>query len=164
MSVKKYFWDLSFTAIKETAGILKDENNTKYIPRITTLLSRCDNPREIFSYVDKAVFINSWPRIRRYWKKTAHAIDFLAWWETIYEEMTKIRRKDKPAQTLIDIGNNIKAIRIKKGLSQKDISNLTGIPQGDISRIEKGRNIKLISLVRILKALKAGEFTVKIRE
>ncbi len=162
MSINKYFWDLSQEAIKQTTSILKDAGNPKYISRVTTLLSRCDDPKEVFSYVNKTVFINSWPKIRKYWKKTAHAIDFLAWWETIYEEMTKTRLKDKPSKVLIDIGNNVKTIRLEKEFNQQDISDLTGISQADISRIERGHNIKLISLIKILKVLKVDEFTIKI--
>ena len=162
MSVNKYFWDLNQSAVKETAGILKDSNNPKFLSRAVTLLSRCEKPGEVFSYISKKVFINSWPRIRRYWKKTAHAVDFLAWWDAIYDELTETRRKDRPAGVLVGIGKNIKSIRLEKGLSQQDVSDLTGISQADISRIERGRNIKLISLIRILKAFGEKSFTVKI--
>lgn len=162
MSIKKYFWDLNQEAIKKTHSILKDSNNPKYISRITTLLSRCDDVEEVFAYVNKKMFVDSWPNIRKYWKKTAYAIDFLAWWETIYEEIAKVDLKYRPSKTLIDIGNRVRTVRIERGLRQQDIANKTGIPQADISRIERGHNIKLISLLKILKALKLDEFKIKI--
>lgn len=162
MSLNKYFWDLNRKAVKETAAILNDAGSAKHIPRIATLLSRCDKPGEVFAYMDKKVFINSWPKVRKYWKKTAHAMDFLEWWDMIYDEMTQARPKDRPGKILGGIGNNIKSLRLEKGLTQQAVSDLTGLPQADISRIERGRNITLTSLIRILKALKVGEFSVKI--
>ncbi|MEA2082506.1 MAG: helix-turn-helix transcriptional regulator [Elusimicrobiota bacterium] len=162
MNSNKYFWDLSGAAIKETPAILKDGTNPKHISRVATLLSRCDKPGEVFSYMDKTVFINSWPKVKKYWKKTAHAIDFLEWWDMIYDEMTRARPKDKPSKVLVGIGNSIKSIRLEKGFNQQGVSDLTGLSQADISRIERGRNIKLISLIRILKVLKVREFTIKI--
>ena len=164
MSIRKYFWDLSEDSIKETTSILKNSHHTKYISRMTTLLSRCDKPKEVFAQADKNLFIESWPKIRKYWKKTAQAIDFLAWWETIYESIIKARHKDIPSKNLINIGDNIKRIRLEMGLSQQDISNLTGIPQADISRIERGYiNFKIISLLKILKILKIDDFTIKVK-
>lgn len=162
MNIKKYFWDLNEEAVKEIPDILKNPGHPKFLYRVTTLLSHCDKPKEVFVYVRKNIFIDSWPKIRKYWKKTASAIDFLAWWETIYENLIKIKQKDIPAKSLIDIGNKIKKMRFEKGLSQQDIANLSRISQADISRIECGYiNFKIISLLKILRVLKTKDFTIR---
>lgn len=51
-------------------------------------------------------------------------------------------------------GQNIKNARVEKGLSTYRISELTGISQSGISKLENGkRSIKVDDLIRIAKAL-----------
>lgn len=164
MSIDKYFWDLNTQAIRNTIQeIFKNPDHTKFISRMTILLSRCDDPKEVFKYINRSDFINYWPSIRKYWKKTSKAIDFLAWWETIFESLVKKEKPDIPSEILQNIGNNIKSIRHETGYSQQDISNLAGISQADISRIENGQlNMKILSLLKILKALKINDFNINL--
>ncbi len=162
MSVKKYFWDFNQETLNKIPDILRNPAHPKHVPIMTTLLSRCDNAKEVFEYVNKETFIITWPKIRKYWKRTARSTGFLAWWETIYEEIAKIDLKTRPSKTLIDIGRQIRSARNEIGFTQKDVANMAGMTQADISRIERGYNIKLISLIKILKALKLQEFTIKI--
>ncbi len=52
------------------------------------------------------------------------------------------------------VGLNIREIRIKKGLTQEQLSLLTGIDRGYISNTEQGkRNISIIYLEKIAIAL-----------
>ncbi len=164
MSLKKYFWDLNKQAQIETVNyILPDPEHPKFLTRIVTLLSHCDRPEEVFSVIDKEKFINSWPKIKKYWNKTAHATTFLAWWETIYEQLIKKQPIDKPIQLLIDIGKKIKKARIEKDMTQIDLAKRTGFKQSDISRIEQGKtNITIESLYRILKILKVKQFNIEL--
>ena len=54
----------------------------------------------------------------------------------------------------MSIGNNIKRLRIEKKLTQKKLSELTGISEVMISQYELGlRNPKLENLQKIAKAL-----------
>ena len=72
--------------------------------------------------------------------------------ETIYKEGETIR-VEKPA-TGIMIGNIVSAARAKKGLSQKALSEVTGIDQSDLSKIERGvANPSIGTLSRIAEAL-----------
>ncbi|MBR6472270.1 MAG: helix-turn-helix domain-containing protein [Firmicutes bacterium] len=72
--------------------------------------------------------------------------------ETIYEE-GKLVRSERPAAYMI-IGEEVRAARARKGLSQKELSAVTGIDQADISRIERGiANPSVETLYRIAKAL-----------
>ena len=72
--------------------------------------------------------------------------------ETIYEE-GKTVRIEKPAAGIM-IGNVVSAARAKKGLSQKALSDMTGIDQSDLSKIERGvANPSVGTLSRIAEAL-----------
>lgn len=74
--------------------------------------------------------------------------------ETIYEEGQTIRLKK--AARYIAIGNAVAAARAKKNLSQKELSELSGIDQSDISKIERGvANPSVGTLTRIAEAMGA---------
>ena len=72
--------------------------------------------------------------------------------ETIYEEGETVRI-EKPAAGIM-VGNAMAAARARKGLSQKALSEVTGIDQSDLSRIERGAaNPSVGTLSRIAEAL-----------
>jgi DNA-binding XRE family transcriptional regulator len=72
--------------------------------------------------------------------------------ETIYEE-GKVVRTVKPA-TYIVVGKAVATARATKGLSQKELSEISGIDQSDISKIERGvANPSVGTLTRIAEAL-----------
>jgi len=72
--------------------------------------------------------------------------------ETIYEEGETVR-VEKPTVGIL-IGNALSAARAKKGLSQKALSEATGIDQSDISKIERGvANPSVCTLSRLAEAL-----------
>ncbi len=74
--------------------------------------------------------------------------------ETIYEEGQTIRLKK--AARYIAIGKAVAAARAKKNLSQKELSELSGIDQSDISKIERGvANPSVGTLTRIAEAMGA---------
>lgn len=155
MNIKKYFWELNEETLKNTADIiLKNPGHPKYISMMVTLLTRCDNPKEIFSLISKEQFVNSWPGIRKYWKKSGHSPDFLAWWETIYEQIIDRKPAGSPAKFLIDIGKKIKKARLDKGWNQSELAKRARLDQADISKIEKGQiNITIETLNRLIKVL-----------
>ena len=74
--------------------------------------------------------------------------------ETIYEDGETVR-EEKPA-AFIMVGNAVAEARAARGLSQKELSGLTGIDQSDLSRIERGiANPSVNTLNRIAQALGA---------
>ena len=160
MNVLKYFWDLNEKALKETKRILKNTEHPKFAVRILTLLSRCDQPKELFSLISKKVFMEKWPKIRSYWIKITKESDFRDWWQTIYEQILdgfgrkSKKPKGKPSTLFIKIGRLIRDVRIRKGLSQKELAIKAGMRQPDISKIEEGKkNITTTTLARLCSIL-----------
>lgn len=155
MNIKKYFWSLNPKAIRETENIIRNPDHPRYPEKMFVILSRCDKPKELFSIIGKEGFIESWPKIRRYWIKRRQAEDFRTWWETVYEELTKKEgQKGRPSEIFRRIGEIITNKRIENGLSQKDLADRTRLKQPDISRVEQGKaNITLETLIRLCRVL-----------
>jgi DNA-binding Xre family transcriptional regulator len=160
MNISKYFWDLNEMALKETKKIILDPTHRKFPARMVTLLSRCDDPKVLFSIIPGKEFIAVWPKLRSYWVKVAGETEFRDWWETIYEEMlykyqSKQKKPSGRAPALFSkIGSIIKEARVQKGLNQKELAFMVGMKQPDISTIEEGRkNATLHTLSRLCKVL-----------
>ena len=158
--ISKYFWGLNEKSLKETKNILKNPGHRRFAERLTTILSRCDRPKELFSMVSREDFIEAWPRVRRYWKKVSGSPDFRDWWQTIYEQILqqdKAKRagpKGKSPALFLKIGEMIRLARIHKGLSQNELALSTRIRQPDISMIEAGKkNITLGTLISLCRVL-----------
>lgn len=80
--------------------------------------------------------------------------------ETVYEDGKTVSKKKTPINLLV--ANAVSTARAKSGLSQKELSNLTGIDQSDISKIERGlSNPSISTLERIAKAL-GGNLSIDI--
>ena len=74
--------------------------------------------------------------------------------ETVYQDGVTVRI-DRPAINAL-IGEAVMAARARKGYSQKELSEATGIDQSDISKIERGvANPSVSTLNRIADALDA---------
>ena len=55
---------------------------------------------------------------------------------------------------MASIAQALRAARTRKGVSQRALSALTGVPQGHISKIESGAvDIRLSSLIELARAL-----------
>jgi DNA-binding Xre family transcriptional regulator len=161
MKAAKYFWGLNEKALRETGQILKDAGHPQFPARMTILLSRCDEPKEVFSLISKNTFVQAWPRIRGYWKKVARESDFRDWWETVYEQLSeglrpgRKRLKAISSVLFLRIGKEIRGKRIQQGLSQKELAVRIGMKQPDISKIEEGKkNITLETLAKLCRILK----------
>lgn len=159
-NLKVYFWDLHADSLKEVKRVLSNPWHPMFLARATSLLSRCDKPKEAFTVITKKIFLNSWPKINRYWAQTRQNPDFRTWWQTIYEQLSPIKQKPirknlgKPPRILLKIGSLIRQERLKAGMSQKQLALKIGIKQPVISKIEEGqKNITLATLDKFNKVL-----------
>ncbi len=160
MNIAKYYWDLNKAALKETRGILKNPNHPKFVVRMVTLLSRCDSPKELFSYFSEKNFLKFWPSVKARWLKISRKSDFRDWWQTIYEQLLRQRKGKDVAPRAVEsvfflkVGKAIREARIQRGLSQKELALIVKIKQPDISKIEEGKkNITLKTLFALSRAL-----------
>lgn len=167
MKIAKYFWDLNEQALRQTGGILINPRHPKFNQRMVALLSRCDQPKELFSFIPKDKFIKAWPGIKSYWIKISRKSEFRDWWQTIYEQILEERGikqrapKGESSGLFKGVGALIRKARISKGLSQKELSLLTGIKQPEISKIEEGRkNITIATLARFCQMLNIHQVTL----
>lgn len=160
-----WLWDKKLT-LAEVKDILKDESNERFVDIASTLLSRKNNPKEVFEeYVDKIDFAKNWPKIKRRMRKDKWNNPRITFWQAVYEKLLaiysekgiKVRLSGAlPDSELCEyIGDQVKKIREEMKLTQNALADKMGISQQIISRIERGReNISLKTLERIIEALR----------
>lgn len=80
--------------------------------------------------------------------------------ETIYEDGMTVRRETLPLCT--EAAHAVASARAEANLSQKQLADLSGIDQSDISKIERGvANPSVMTLERLAKAL-GGRLSIAI--
>lgn len=74
--------------------------------------------------------------------------------KTFDDLRNEIQQEDLTLFIVMEIVGKLIAARDRKGLSQRDLSNISGIPQKTISRIESGKDIpKIPTLYRLASSL-----------
>jgi len=64
---------------------------------------------------------------------------------------------DNSRDLVVNIGDNLKALRLSKGLQQKETASMTGISLSQYGRIENGAaKASVVTLAKIAKALDVG--------
>ena len=71
-------------------------------------------------------------------------------YERLLEERPPV---GEPGKVLKEIGGIIKKERLNKGWTQSDFAKRVGLDQPYISRIEKGKQIELETLIKIFRSL-----------
>ena len=168
---KGWLWDRRISE-REAKKILANSQHPHFIPLASLLLSRKNLPREVLKgYLSPENFCNFWPQIKKRMRLDSWNEPRIESWQAIYEkvlERLKIkgfslkRRVTSPDKFCQKIGGQIKALRLKKGMTQKDLAEKLHISQQIISRIEKGRqNVSLDTLKKITTKL-GGKVEIKI--
>ncbi|MBI3253013.1 MAG: helix-turn-helix transcriptional regulator [Candidatus Omnitrophica bacterium] len=148
MTRQNWHWDINLpeTKIKE---ILTREDDPRF-PRIAgVLLSRIDDPNEVFKLVAPAAFCRRWRAIDREIKSDEWTKEKAAFWKATYMRLSKeLRDKGEkirqPEEIQLDsydrdLIEKVKQWRKSALMSQKELAELLGYSQQYISGIEKGR-------------------------
>lgn len=154
-----WLWD-SRLRESEAKKILKDENHPKFDIYAERLFSRVNDPKIVFSIIDKITFCKKWPGIKKQMRKDRWLKDRVVFWQTIYERILeglkeqgiKLResREVKIPPERMKLAQEIKDIRVKLGYTQRDMAKKLGVIQQYISKIENGyENFSVDTLRRI---------------
>ena len=65
----------------------------------------------------------------------------------------KINNRLSDTDILIELGNRIKASRIRKGYTQIEFARISGVSKGTVANVENGESIQLGNLLKILRQL-----------
>ncbi len=65
----------------------------------------------------------------------------------------KLQKLYSPAQAARSVGQREKSIRRQRGITQQQLSELSGVPLGTLRRFEQTGQISLEALVRLARAL-----------
>jgi len=157
-------WDKKISAY-EAKNILKDENNQKFIYLASTILSRTNDVKNVFSdYLDKILFCRNWNRIKNRMRKNKWNDRNIDFWNEIYKVVRKTikpsllkisKHGTKPVKPKVKkIGDSLRDARKRAKLTQKELSAQTNLSQQTISALEKGRvNFSFETLIKILDTL-----------
>lgn len=86
--------------------------------------------------------------------------------DTFLEEQLKdpqVKAEYESLEPEFDIIRSILDARIKKGLTQKELSKITGISQADISRLENGNGNPTLDTIKRLAYALGYEVTIKLQ-
>ena len=158
-----WLWDRKITEA-EAKRILKKPEVGNFLIIAALLLSRKNEPRQVFkNYLDPVIFCKNWSAIKRKMRQDRWAEPRIIFWQAVYEKLIdKYRKKGIvfKREALVKkpfcekVGKEVADVRLKEGLSQKDLARKIGISQQLISRIESGReNVSIATLVGIARAL-----------
>ena len=141
-----WLWDMRVD-IHHVQKVLKDKNHPEFYIFAEKLFARVKDMEQAFEYVDKEMFYRTWPIIKKRVIKDTWAKPAVDFWQKVYASAIA----EKPR---FNLANTIKTIRLRKGLTQKQLAVRLGVIQQHISRIESGQeNVTFDTLYNIAKAL-----------
>lgn len=165
---RDWLWDKNIAA-KEAINILHHPEHPRFITLASLLLSRKNDPAEVFrEYLKPRDFCLYWLKIKRKMRKDAWNNPRIDFWQAVYERLLEkykgrgkkifLRKQRMPINEFChSFGQKIKELRVKRKLTQKMLSDKLGISQQMISRIESGKeNISLLTLKKITEILGAS--------
>jgi len=160
-----WLWDRKITE-KRARNILASPENKQFISLASILLARNNSPKEVLGrYLSPENFCRYWTRIKKRMRTDSWNNPRIEFWQAIYESIReKLKRKgvmvkfpagprraDKFYHT---VSSQIKTLRKKREMTQKELARKMGISQQIISRIESGQhNISLGILKKIVDKL-----------
>ncbi len=159
MMRKNWYWDLNLPEPK-IKKILMREDDPRFVKIAGTLLSRVDDPEEVFKLMAPAAFCRRWIAIEREIKSDEWTKEKAAFWKVTYlrlakemqEKGEKIRKPEVIELDAFDRALVEKVIQCRKAaaMSQKELAQFMDYSQQFISGIETGREKITIDFLKKL--------------
>lgn len=65
----------------------------------------------------------------------------------------EINKNASNSDILIELGNRVKACRIRKSYTQAEFAKVSGISKGTVANIENGKSVQFENILKVLRAL-----------
>jgi DNA-binding XRE family transcriptional regulator len=148
MTRQNWHWDIHLSESK-IQNILAREDDPRF-PRLAgVLLSRVEDPKEVFKLITPAAFCRRWRAIEHEIKSDEWTKEKAAFWKVTYLRLSKqlTEKGEKIRQTELiqlddfdrDLVVKIRDCRKKAMMTQKELAEFIGCSQQFISNLEKGR-------------------------
>jgi DNA-binding XRE family transcriptional regulator len=165
MRRKNWHWDINLPYSK-IEKILSREDDPRFARLAGSLLSRVQNPKEVFALISPQAFCRRFQAIQREIVSDEWSREKAAFWKATYLRMSREFREKgekirKPAKMKLDdfdrrLIEKVKECRKGALMSQKELAGFLGCSQQYISGIETGREkIKLPFLKKLVSATDA---------
>ena len=141
-----WLWDMRVSE-EHARKILKNKNHPEFYIFAEKLFARVKDPELAFQYVDRQTFYRTWASIKKRVLKDAWAKPAVDFWQSVYASAMAGNQR-------LNLAQAIKAARLKKKLTQRQLADRLGVIQQHISRIESGQeNVTFDTLYKFAQAL-----------
>ncbi len=163
--MKSWLWNVKIDEA-EAKRILQDSGHEKFLYYATLLLSRSNEPKQVWKFLSKDNFCRHWNQIKRQMRKDRWNDKRILFWNQVYLFLVRDFRKKgivfslKKEEGKVNpeqqkIGRQIVEQRKKLGLTQVELAQKLGVTQQAISKIEKGtQSARFSTIAKIMKHLK----------
>jgi len=162
--MKSWLWNVKIDEA-EAKQILRDSAHEKFFYYATLLLSRSNEPKQVWKLLSKDSFCRHWNQIKRQMRKDRWNDKRIMFWNQIYLFLVRDFRKKgivfsskkeggkvNPEQHRM--GLEIVRLRKQQGMTQGDLAKKMGVTQQAISKIEKGtQSARFSTIAKIMKHL-----------
>ena len=170
---RDWLWDRRISDYK-VKHILSNPTDKEFISLAALLLTRKNSPPEVLKkYISPLIFCRFWPRIKKRMREDSWNNPRIEFWQAIYEKVLeklrgkgvsiKLKRQKKTDKLFAEIGNQIKKMRLEKGMTQMDLAKKLNISQQIISRVEKGRENLSLDTLRKFATQLGGKIRLEIK-
>ena len=145
---KNWYWDLNLPESK-IKKILAREDDPRFVKIAGTLLSRVEDPAQVFNLMSPAAFCRRWHALEREIQSDEWNKAKAAFWKATYLRLSKelrdkgekIRKPEVIERDAFDraLIEKVKQCRRTAVMSQKELAQFMGYSQQFISGIETGR-------------------------
>ena len=148
MKQTNWHWDLQLP-VERITQILKNDQDPSFVSVAARLLSRNDEPQEVFSFITPLAFCRRFSAIQREIKKDEWTKEKAAFWKATYHRYLKefrqagVRVREQSSPEVDELTQSIlekmRVCRDRAGLSQRELARRMGYSQQFVSGIESGR-------------------------